>query len=967
MLYPPVIEGTIPAFTGTVLTVPFSMNKGVGKGEIIGFSLKLKTIQGTKYLFTTTSTNYDAAADYVVKFDLSSYSAKLRTGQHYKVQIAYIDITGAVGYYSTVGIVKYTTRPKLQIEGLKPGKINASSYNYIGVYSQEGKDISEKAYKYNFILTDANGVVVRTSDWQVHNSENDENPYTTYDSFNVPFDLEKDKNYYLQYKVLTNNDLEVSTSKYKITQQQSISPDEITGIVIKQNSDNGYVTINMLGNYDENGEEKPVTGSFLLSRTSSESNFTIWDEIARFKMQSGYPSQWNWKDFTVAQGVSYIYALQQYNDSDLYSERIMSDVLYVDFEDMFLYDGQRQLKIRYNPKVSSFKADIIEAKTDTIGGKYPFIFRNGSIDYKEFPINGLLSYLGDEEDLFITKEELGISTIVPKYKRKFTGKTNEMPSDEYFESIQYNRPDVYALKESYAEAVERFTAIDEEHTETTALIGYNIAAERTFKLKVLEWLNNGEPKLFRSPTEGNYLVRLMNNSLTPEDQLGRMLHNFSSTAYEIDECNYTNLAKYNIIKTIKPVIKTLRFKTVLVDSAKNKNLIDSNYAVSVRFSDMSPGDEYEVRTANDSFSIVIGATGFYEIADEGTNIYSITPTPKTLEKYAVNTMRLKQPSITYSFYENSTTAFSTISSIEMDDVPAKQFIGAKDNILKSITNIKTNILSLYYLHFYKREELELIPTVFYDQNKGIYTYDLFEHKIDEKTGEEIIDESAANQRRENYYYIYRYQVPKLQDKEVWGFAPIENAKERDFLLTEEDMKDPTVNYTGLYQKYNYRYYERIGKNNYIPVKSYSQWNEKKTFYKKKPFTFYRDETDPDTLYASQETYDRLAKDLDSVSMKQFIVYNNEFIIDKNVANVADSGDYEISGPIMFNKISTSAGVILECGYNAQIINYGIENTDSTLIELRKKLKDHKDSKNVNLYNQTYKEYITILDRLLQEE
>ena len=36
--------------------------------------------------------------------------------------------------------------------------------------------------------------------------------------------------------------------------------------------------------YDENGEEKPVTGSFLLSRASSENNFTIWDEIARFKM-----------------------------------------------------------------------------------------------------------------------------------------------------------------------------------------------------------------------------------------------------------------------------------------------------------------------------------------------------------------------------------------------------------------------------------------------------------------------------------------------------------------------------------------------------------------------------------------------------------------------------------------------------------------------------------------------------------
>jgi hypothetical protein len=45
-------------------------------------------------------------------------------------------------------------------------------------------------------------------------------------------------------------------------------------------------------------------------------------------------------------------------------------------------------------------------------------------------------------------------------------------------------------------------------------------------LEVLEWLNNGEAKIFRSPTEGNYIVRLMNVSLTPNDTLGRMLHTF---------------------------------------------------------------------------------------------------------------------------------------------------------------------------------------------------------------------------------------------------------------------------------------------------------------------------------------------------------------------------------------------------------------------------------------------------------
>jgi hypothetical protein len=52
---------------------------------------------------------------------------------------------------------------------------------------------------------------------------------------------------------------------------------------------------------------------------------------------------------------------------------------------------------------------------------------------------------------------------------------------------------------------------------STNLISSNIYKEREYKLDILNWLTNGKPKLFRSPTEGNYIVRLMNVSLTPND------------------------------------------------------------------------------------------------------------------------------------------------------------------------------------------------------------------------------------------------------------------------------------------------------------------------------------------------------------------------------------------------------------------------------------------------------------------
>jgi hypothetical protein len=50
-----------------------------------------------------------------------------------------------------------------------------------------------------------------------------------------------------------------------------------------------------------------------------------------------------------------------------------------------------------NPKISSFKTHLLESKVDTMGSKFPFYFRNGNVDYKEFPISGLISYQMDND------------------------------------------------------------------------------------------------------------------------------------------------------------------------------------------------------------------------------------------------------------------------------------------------------------------------------------------------------------------------------------------------------------------------------------------------------------------------------------------------------------------------------------------------------------------------------------------
>jgi hypothetical protein len=81
----------------------------------------------------------------------------------------------------------------------------------------------------------------------------------------------------------------------------------------------------------------------------------------------------------------------------------------------------------------------------------------------------------------------------------------------------------------------------------TNLSKENFAWELDFKLKVLDWLNNGKPKLYRSPAEGTYLVCLMNVSLKPEVALGRMLHSFTATAYEVGSADLQTLKKLNFL------------------------------------------------------------------------------------------------------------------------------------------------------------------------------------------------------------------------------------------------------------------------------------------------------------------------------------------------------------------------------------------------------------------------------------
>ena len=492
-LFPPYIEGALPAFVSsisdkgefeTILKVDVNHNPAVSLNQISGMSLIVKSITDNSVVVDqviyNTEGQYFKDAYETFKFNLVDDKYKLVVGYYYKVQLAYIDRDNTYGYYSTIGITKYTTQPQVSIER------NLSSF--IATVSQTGNtiynDINEKLYSSRFQLLDADGEIKEESPELLHNSNNDD--YDNIQTEMYDFGIQLTSDYAkVKYEYTTKNGYTGSVEKELDVEEWAQINEFLT-----VNVHNGYNSLKI--NIGQIDQPAVIDDTKKYSLLRAESSTGPWEVIAT---NMGLEDEF--VDYTPTYGKEYYYAVMNDEGISESSEAINY------FEDMFLYDGEKMLCVKYNPQVNTFKTVILESKVDTIGGKYPIIYRNGNVEYKELNIGGLISYMMDEEGTFST-DYLDSSS-----KRGATPEQNFKP-------------------------LVRFTDLSDE----------NINRKLEFKLQVMNWLNNGKPKLFRSPTEGTYLVRLTNISLTPEKTLGRMLHSFTATAYEIGDSDIKSLKKF---------------------------------------------------------------------------------------------------------------------------------------------------------------------------------------------------------------------------------------------------------------------------------------------------------------------------------------------------------------------------------------------------------------------------------------
>lgn len=294
-----------------------------------------------------------------------------------------------------------------------------------------------------------------------------------------------------------NNYVFSSTRAFAIGEYTTEDNFDPTVMIDTSSVDNGIVKIHITNADVLNG------GTVYITRSSNLSNFQEWETIEEIPALGALDKVVI--DTTVGSGVFYRYAAQMentvggmtkiynafyYEEEDGLQQKIYT--VFPDFYDAILSRDGKQISIRYNYKISSFKPTVSRSKMDVLGGRYPKFVENAAMNYKQLSITGLISTQEDEEGLFLTKEEF--------YKDMLTN---------------------YRTYE------------EEEYRDAYNIENYNYFWEREFREELVKWLNDGEPKLYRSMTEGTLVVMVTDISLTPNSTLSRRLYDFSATMYEI--------------------------------------------------------------------------------------------------------------------------------------------------------------------------------------------------------------------------------------------------------------------------------------------------------------------------------------------------------------------------------------------------------------------------------------------------
>ena len=539
-LFPPVVATYMPAFLigssdsqKNICRVYFSISLYNSLSDIKNVQVtvtnqntNLSVLNKNKYpceiMLTNIKTDLTRVSDdkYYIEIKSSDIEDNFQINQYYKVQIRFtaagassvsLDTPQAIdswlaenlsnfSEWSTVCLIRGISTPSLNISGFDmTADTTLWSLNNVDIVGNlTFADVAETdtLKNYQIKLYDTKDNLILDSGILYSNN------YSNINEFNYTFEyvFNEGENYYFTFNYETANMYTESITHEFMVIQENIDILDAT-LTATIDDINGAIALNIKANDDV----ETFVGNITIRRTSSESNFTIWEDIHTESFEEDSKLDYTWIDYTIKSGVYYKYLAQKRTSVGNRGVAIhaINEPFMLLFDDIYLTGDDGQLNIRFDPSINSFKITVNESRVDTIGSKYPFIKKNGAVEYRQFPIGGTITHLMDPSHLITSKEEVFKDSL---------NYYNEFNNNKYIRINDFN----------------------------------DWTYEREFREKVEKFLNAHKVRLFRSATEGNILVKLMDINFTPNATLGRRIYSFTATAYEVDECNIKNYNKYGI-------------------------------------------------------------------------------------------------------------------------------------------------------------------------------------------------------------------------------------------------------------------------------------------------------------------------------------------------------------------------------------------------------------------------------------